>query len=295
LFDVAKGLKYLHSLDIPHGNLKGVSRLADPFGGIPTAALAALGSLSFQLRDRAVLIPWRQANVVIDREGRARLTEYGLAPINFEPSFAAVAEIPGACGTSRWLAPEFMGDTHNGTDTPAMESCPADVFAFAMVAVEVFTGKIPFEKQKTQTAAQKIAKGDRPEMPGNAQEVGLTGEMWKLLESCWHQDPKKRPKMEEVVKEWEKFVGRNSIARCVQLTPAIKSSSSVPSSPFYDRPRTKQPAAGPSLSNRADSGVKPTDPGAVRPPTQPPVSCESSFPGWCWPQALISTYRCQSI
>ena len=187
-----------------------------------------------------------------------------------------------------------MGDPDDGTNTPAMESCPADVFAFAMVAVEVFTGKIPFEKQKTQTAAQKIAKGGRPEMPGNAQEVGLTGEMWKLLESCWQQDPRKRPKMEEVVKEWEKFVGRNSIAGCVQVTPAIQSSSLVPSSPFCDRFRTKQPAAGPSLSDRVDSGDKPTDPGAVRTPTQLQAPRESSFLGGYWPQALISTYRCQS-
>jgi len=89
---------------------------------------------------------------------------------------------------------------------PVMESKAADVFAFAMFAVEVFTGKIPFEEQKNEAVVLRISRGGRPEMPANAQAVGLTAEMWKLLESCWNQSPKKRPAMDEVVRRWRKFV-----------------------------------------------------------------------------------------
>ncbi|KAF9646894.1 kinase-like protein [Thelephora ganbajun] len=168
LLDVAKGLEYLHSLDIPHGDLKG-------------------------------------ANVIIDHSGRARLTEYGLAPINSDPSFT-VAATPGAVGGSRWLAPEIIIPPRKGNGIPVMESKAADVFAFGMFAVEVFTGKIPFEEQKNEAVVLRISQGGRPEMPPNARAVGLTGEMWKLLESCWQQTPKKRPTMEEVVRRWQKFV-----------------------------------------------------------------------------------------
>ena len=87
-----------------------------------------------------------------------------------------------------------------------MESKPADVFAFAMVVVEVFTGKLPFEGQKDEAVLLRILEGGRPEMPRNAQAVGLTEEMWKLLEACWQQNPKKRPTMKEVVRRWRKFV-----------------------------------------------------------------------------------------
>ena len=93
---------------------------------------------------------------------------------------------------------------------PVMESKPADVFAFAMFAVEVFTGNIPFEGRTFTTAALDALEGKRPEIPGNAQEMGLTGEMLKFLESCWHQDPEKRPTMEEVVRRWRRFVVRNN-------------------------------------------------------------------------------------
>ena len=115
---------------------------------------------------------------------------------------------------------------------PVMESKPADVFAFGMFAVEVFTGKIPFEEQKNEAVVLRISRGGRPEMPENARAVGLTDEMWNLLESCWQQNPKKRPTIEEVVRMWEKFVENNGdsndVIRCVQITLVILIPSLVP-------------------------------------------------------------------
>ena len=149
-----------------------------------------------------------------------------MAPINSEPKFAT-AGIPGAYGTSRWLAPELSGP-RRGANTLVMESKPADVFAFAMVAVEVFTDRIPFEGRNNEAAMLQISRGNRPKMPGNAQEVGLTSEMWKLLERCWQQSPEERPKMEEVVEEWRKFGqhsnGDSIITGCVQVGQVIRTS-----------------------------------------------------------------------
>ena len=105
---------------------------------------------------------------------------------------------------------------------PVMESKVADVFAFGMFAVEVFTGKIPVEEQKNEAVVLRISRGGRPEKPENAQAVGLTDEMWKLLESCWRKNPNKRPAMEEIVRRLERFV-----AECVRVTLAIWTLSSV--------------------------------------------------------------------
>jgi len=114
-----------------------------------------------------------------------------------------------------------------------MESKPADVFAFAMFAVEVFTGKVPFEEQRNEAVVLRIMRGGRPAMPANAQAVGLTGEMWKLLESCWQQNPKNRPTMDEVVRRWETFVEHNDDdnevdTECVKIISVIQASSSQP-------------------------------------------------------------------
>lgn len=168
-----------------------------------------------------VLIPRRQANVVIDQEGRARLTDYGLAPINSNPKFAVKI--------SRWPAPEIIDPSHDDDGMPVTESKPADVFAFAMFAVEVFTGKAPFHGLQPVMVAEAIRRGERPRVPRNAQEAGLTSEIWKLLESCWQQDPKKRPMMGEVVRRWEAFHD-NTTTKCVQILVIPASSPQPPRS-----------------------------------------------------------------
>ena len=155
-----------------------------------------------------ILTSWHQVNVLVDQNGHTRLTEYGLAPINSDPQFAVPA-IPGAVGISRWSAPEIIEPSCDSNGILVMESKPTDVFSFAMFAVEVFAGTVPFKRQTLTIAALCIIRGERLEMPGNAPDVGLTDEMWGHLKSCWQQDPKKRSTMEEVVKEWRKFVEHN--------------------------------------------------------------------------------------
>ena len=115
-----------------------------------------------------------------------------------------------------------MSASREADSAPVMESKPADVFAFAMFTVEVFSGREPFEGQRNEAVMQLILQGGRPEMPGNAQVLGLTDEMWKLVQSCWQQNPEERPTIGEVVGEWGKFVERKSddniiVTECVHI------------------------------------------------------------------------------
>ena len=113
-----------------------------------------------------------------------------------------------------------------------MESKAADVFAYGMVGVEVFTGKVPFEELENQTVVLRISQGGRPEMPEDARTVGLTVGMWNALESCWQQNPKERPTMQEVVTEWTRFVENEddsgTFPECVHTTSLISNPSSAP-------------------------------------------------------------------
>ena len=87
-----------------------------------------------------------------------------------------------------------------------MASESADVFAFAMLAVEVFSGEVPFPDMTNGTVVVQIAGGKRPAKPPAAEQLGLTTEMWKFVEKCWLANPSKRPTMDEVVRTWEGFV-----------------------------------------------------------------------------------------
>jgi len=142
--------------------------------------------------------------VVISKTGKAQVCDYGLSPIISNPIFT-VAATPGVAGSSRWLAPEII-DPPKPSSKPIMASKSADVFAFAMLAVEVFSGKVPFGNMKNESVVVQIANGKRPAKPQAAEQLGLSAEMWKFIEKCWSANPNKRPSIDEVVRIWEGFV-----------------------------------------------------------------------------------------
>ena len=122
-----------------------------------------------------------------------------MAPIN------ACSSLMNASPNSRWLAPEIIKPLPCPTGV-AVESKPADIFAFGMLVIEVLTGKPPFEGCSEPGAARRILRGDRPELPQNAGDVDLTNPMRDFIQRCWREDPAKRPEIDEVVTTWEGFL-----------------------------------------------------------------------------------------
>jgi len=167
LREVTEGIRYLHSYDIVHGDLKGT-------------------------------------NVLISRGGHARLSDFGLMPLQSNHAFM-IAATPGVVGISRWLAPELIDPPRTkGYQQPAGTE-QADIFAFAMLTVEVFTGELPFGDVRHEMAILLIVRGQRPEKPTEAESLGLTAEIWRFIQGCWHQNPAKRPGIDAVVTAWKSF------------------------------------------------------------------------------------------
>lgn len=101
----------------------------------------------------------------------------------------------------RNCAPELL-------QTEAAPSSASDVYAFAMTALEILTGELPYAHIPRRRSAQLIHEllhGARPQRPQGEVYVerGLDDAMWKLLERSWAQEPEHRPTMGEVVEELE--------------------------------------------------------------------------------------------
>ena len=108
LSDTAKGLCFLHSRNIVHGDLKGVRDYSE---------------LGF-----AAVLTRAQSNILVDGVGRARITDFGLAVFTRNPdSIQSVSSDQEQ--TVRWIAPEIL----NRQGTYSKE---ADVFSWAMVMIE---------------------------------------------------------------------------------------------------------------------------------------------------------------
>jgi len=108
LSDIAKGLCYLHSCNVIHGDLKGVR------GCSKSHSLISLTS--------------GQANILVDNSGSARVADFGLATVtkNLDSTRSTSCQ---RGHTARWAAPEVLSE---GTFSKW-----TDIFSFAMVMTEV--------------------------------------------------------------------------------------------------------------------------------------------------------------
>ncbi|KAF9643029.1 kinase-like protein [Thelephora ganbajun] len=147
--NIAEGLRYLHTRNVIHGNLKGL-------------------------------------NVLVDDHARARVADFGIAvaarnlnlirPVTTQPLHAL-----------RWSAPEVL----KGEDL----NKKSDIFSFAMVMIEVFTGAAPFNNVSDLAAGAAIIRGERPTQPAHA---SFTPDLKALTENCWNDNPDSRPEMSEI-------------------------------------------------------------------------------------------------
>ncbi|HVV86864.1 MAG TPA: protein kinase [Kofleriaceae bacterium] len=114
-------------------------------------------------------------NVVIPRDGRPRVVDFGLARL-------AGSSVPGASGTPSYMAPErWTGQP----PTPAI-----DVWALGIMLHELMTGARPFSDA---TLARLAFATDEPPLPAS------TAPWAGLVRDCLARAPARRPRAEEVV------------------------------------------------------------------------------------------------
>jgi len=150
-----------------------------------------------------------KATVLIDEDGHARLTNFGLTSIISGKSLALSSRDHSLTNTTTWAAPEIL------KGGPVSEE--GDIFTFAMVAAEVcawgisgeifispafeqtFLGHSPFGNSYL-VAIFGIMTGKRPTRPESLRHDGL----WKMMERCWNQDPRERPNSSQLLEFFRK-------------------------------------------------------------------------------------------
>ena len=71
---------------------------------------------------------------------------------------------------------------------------------FGYVLFELVCNQKPFEGKSDEEVVRFTASGGIPKKPEK-----LHPKLWRLLQSCWHLDPKERPSFKEVSKSLEKL------------------------------------------------------------------------------------------
>ncbi|KAG8896412.1 hypothetical protein FRC01_011834, partial [Tulasnella sp. 417] len=138
-------------------------------------------------------------NVLIDGAGRAVIIDFGLSAImDDDPTLVtslATSSLHDA-GNARWMAPELLME-EGCTRSPS-----TDVYSFGCVALQVYTGEIPFKDTPTFRIIYALIQGRTKPAAKREDYPALRSPsvdwFYDLLTSCWDGNPTSRPSMVDV-------------------------------------------------------------------------------------------------
>lgn len=175
-------------------------------------------SLSFKRRmlfakDAALGVTWlhrskppllhldlKAANLLVDKNWRVKVADFGLSIVKEQHGDEKLRH--GPIGTPLWMAPEVL------KNRPYNEK--ADVYSFAITLWEMLTGRDPWEEvdDLMQLVTAVCQEHRRPKLP-----PGIPTRLKNIINACWDPNPEIRPKMGEIVNEFDHVIIDGIIAR----------------------------------------------------------------------------------
>ena len=92
-------------------------------------------------------------NILLDKKGRVKIADFGIAKILGTPPETGVPETQGAIGTPHYMAPEQV-------EKPQSVDHRADIFSLGVVFYEMLTGELPLGKFAPPSAAPRGVRVD---------------------------------------------------------------------------------------------------------------------------------------
>ncbi|XP_049377700.1 uncharacterized protein LOC125842447 [Solanum stenotomum] len=158
MLQIAKGMEYLHSRKIYHGELN------------PSHVLL------------------RARNSSAESYFHAKLKGFGLTSIKSTYKTAS----HNAANSVIWFAPEVLAEQEKpGSKCAYKYTEKADVYSFGMICFQILTGKVPFDEGHLQgeKVVRNIRAGERPLFPYPSPKY-----LVNLTRRCWHTNPNLRPR-----------------------------------------------------------------------------------------------------
>ncbi|KAI6695369.1 hypothetical protein NL676_023079 [Syzygium grande] len=150
-------------------------------------ALDIAGAMEYLHANNIIHRDLKPSNLLLTEDKKhLKLADFGLAREEVS------TEMTGEMGTYRWMAPELYSTEPCPRGTKRHYDHKADVYSFSLILWELLTNKTPFHGRNTILAAYDTCRNIRPSVEAIPQEI------IPLLESCWAQDPTRRPEFAEV-------------------------------------------------------------------------------------------------
>ncbi|KAH9967848.1 hypothetical protein BC827DRAFT_1263627 [Russula dissimulans] len=125
-------------------------------------------------------------NILISASGKAFVCGFGLFRFSNPTSNFSRA---------RWFAPERISASSATSESVTRE---ADIWSFGLLCLEVFTGEDPYSSYTDVYIPVVLNRGETPNHPGS-KAIGLSSDMWEVMQSCWQVSPAERPSMSMIL------------------------------------------------------------------------------------------------
>jgi hypothetical protein len=119
----------------------------------------------------------KPANIMLDPQGRARLTDFGISSLGDQAATERATE-----GTPAYMAPEQLEERR--------VSVASDIYSLGLVLYEVFTGRRPFEANTFEELTRRqtaLTSAPPPDLSP------LTPKLRETILNCLARDPARRP------------------------------------------------------------------------------------------------------
>jgi WD40 repeat protein len=156
----------------------------------------------------------KSANVLLDHNFRAKLSDLGLASIRLETKILKLVD--NKSSHLKWLAPELF-------KRKAIPTKASDVYSYGIVLWEIASRKIPFSNVNNESDLfDRITKGVKETIPPNCPQ-----KIENIIRKCWLENPIERPVMQTLVIELEEarskvtknFIGHQCAVTCFAFLP----------------------------------------------------------------------------
>jgi serine/threonine protein kinase/Flp pilus assembly protein TadD len=183
LYDISedKGLQYISMEYVSGEDLKSLVRRIGKFtvGKAVFIARQTAEGLSEAHRMGVVHRDLKPQNVMIDREGNAKIMDFGIAR---SVRGKGLTEEGTIVGTPEYMAPEQVEGKKSDHRS--------DIYSLGIIMFEMLTGRVPFEGDTPLSVAVK-QKTERPSDPRKL-NVQIPEDVSRIILKCLQKDPAKR-------------------------------------------------------------------------------------------------------
>jgi len=137
----------------------------------------------------------QENNVLVDDAENARLCDFGRAKVIGDAEYSTQLVV----GCAPYMAPELFPEDERNVDQ--LFSQWSDIYAFGMLAFEIFTDEVPFKSLGALSQYRIMAsvhRGDRPSRASDTHQR-ISDDMWGIMRNCWVANPTVRPTAAAIV------------------------------------------------------------------------------------------------